>query len=141
MGRLITAMMDHYNTLLIGIIEFCLKNMFTDVNDGMKYVVVFAGKGPGIVLPEAFEMIKKLSDNVMLPISCIIISFILTYELISMVIDKNNMHEVDSALLARLSVSAVFFVYWGLKSRIFFDRDVRALTCKNVICGMMQKTN
>lgn len=116
MGRLITAMMDHYNTLLIGIIEFCLKNMFTDVNDGMKYVVVFAGKGPGIVLPEAFEMIKKLSDNVMLPISCIIISFILTYELISMVIDKNNMHEVDSALLARYLFKAAASVFLLSKS-------------------------
>ena len=78
MGRLIQAITDHYSQLLIGIIEFCLKHMFQDINDGMKYVVAFAGKGPGIMLPEAFAMIKQLSDNVMLPISCIIISFILS---------------------------------------------------------------
>lgn len=116
MGRLIQAMMDRYSMTLIGIIEYCIKNMFTDVNNGMKYVVVFAGKGPGVMLPEAFEIIKKLSDNVMLPIACIIISFILTYELISMVIDRNNMHEVDSALLARYLFKAAASVFLLSKS-------------------------
>jgi hypothetical protein len=116
MGKLIQAITDQYSQLLIGIIEYCLKNMFTDINNGMKYVVVFAGRGPGVTLPEAFEMVKKLSDNVMLPISCIIISFILTYELISMVIDKNNMHEVDSALLARYLFKAAASVFLLSKS-------------------------
>lgn len=116
MGRLIQAITDHYSQLLIGIIEFCLKHMFQDINDGMKYVVAFAGKGPGIMLPEAFAMIKQLSDNVMLPISCIIISFILTYELISMVIDKNNMHEVDSAMLAKYLFKAAASVFLLSKS-------------------------
>ena len=116
MGRLIQSITDHYSQLLIGIIEYCIKNMFTDVNNGMKYVVLCAGKGPGVALPEAFDIIKKLSDNVMLPISCIIISFILTYELISMVIDKNNMHEVDSALLARYLFKAAASVFLLSKS-------------------------
>ena len=116
MGRLIQSITDHYSQLLIGIIEYCIKNMFTDVNNGMKYVVLCAGKGPGVMLPEAFDIIKKLSDNVMLPISCIIISFILTYELISMVIDKNNMHEVDSALLARYLFKAAASVFLLSKS-------------------------
>lgn len=116
MGRLIQAINDHYSQLLIGIIEFCLKHLFEDINKGMILVVALAGKGPGILLPEAFAMIKKLSDNVMLPISCIIISFILTYELISMVIDKNNMHEVDSAMLAKYLFKAAASVFLLSKS-------------------------
>ena len=95
MSKLVTAITDHFSQILIGIIEFCLKHMFQDVNDGMALVVLLAGKGVGVVMPEAFKIIKQLSDNVMLPLSAIIISFVLTYELISMVIDKNNMHEVD----------------------------------------------
>ena len=67
-------------------------------------------------MPDAFAMIKNLSDNVMLPISSIIISFILTYELISMVIDKNNMHEADSALLAKYLFKAVISVFLLTKS-------------------------
>ena len=116
MGRIIQAITDHYSTLLIGIIEYCIQHMFTDVNEGMRLVVVLAGAGPGSIMPEAFAMIKNLSDNVMLPISCIIISFILTYELITMVIDRNNMHEVDSALLAKYLFKAAVSVFLLSKS-------------------------
>ncbi len=116
MSKLITALTDHFTEILIGIIEFCLKHMFQDVNNGMKLVIVLAGKGPGALMPEAFEMIKKLSDNVMLPLSAIVISFVLTYELISMVIDKNNMHEVDSAMLAKYLFKAAACVFLLSKS-------------------------
>lgn len=116
MGRLIQAISDHYSQLLIGIIEFCLKHMFQDINDGIVYVTLLAGKGPGVIMPEAFNIIKQLSDNVMLPLSCIVISFILTYELISMVIDKNNMHEVDSAMLAKYLFKAAACVFLLSKS-------------------------
>ena len=116
MSKIITALTDHFTEILIGIIEFCLKHMFQDVNNGMKMVVLLAGKGPGAIMPEAFEMIKKLSDNVMLPLSAIVISFVLTYELISMVIDKNNMHEVDSAMLAKYLFKAVACVFLLSKS-------------------------
>ena len=116
MSKLITALTDHFTEILIGIIEFCLKHMFQDVNNGMKTVVFLAGKGPGAIMPEAFEMIKKLSDNVMLPLSAIVISFVLTYELISMVIDKNNMHEVDSAMLAKYLFKSAACVFLLSKS-------------------------
>ena len=116
MIRIIEALTEHYSILLIGIIEYCLQHMFTDLNDEMGLVISLAGAGPGSIMPDAFVMIKTLSDNVMLPISCIIISFILTYELISMVIDRNNMHEVDSALLAKYLFKAAASVFLLSKS-------------------------
>ncbi len=111
MARLIQMFMDFYSQSLIGIIEFCLKHMFEDINNGMITVMALASRGPAYLMPEAFTMIKELSDNVMLPLSSIVISFILTYELISMVIDKNNMHEVDSALLAKYLFKAAASVF------------------------------
>jgi hypothetical protein len=116
MGRLLNGISDHLAEVLIGLIEFCLKHMFEDINNGMKMVVALAGVGPGVLMPEAFKIIKSLSDNVMLPLSSIIISFILTYELISMVIDKNNMHEVDSATLAKYLFKACISVFLLTKS-------------------------
>ena len=116
MGRLLNGITDHYTQILIGLIEFCLKHMFDDINKGMSMVVVLAGSGPAKLMPDAFKIIKNLSDNVMLPISSIIISFILTYELISMVIDRNNMHEADSALLAKYLFKAVISVFLLTKS-------------------------
>ena len=79
--------------------------MFKDVNEGMKYAVALAGKGVSVLMPEAFDMIKALSENVLLPVAGIIISFILTYELISMVMDRNNMHEYDSGFFIKYGPS------------------------------------
>ena len=115
-SRLVSSITNHYSQILIGIIEYCLKHMFGNINEGMTTVVFLAGKGPAVIMPEAFNMIKELSDNVMLPLSCIVISFILTYELISMVIDRNNMHEVDSALLAKYLFKSAACVFLLSKS-------------------------
>ena len=111
MNRLVTLLMDLLSQTLIGIIEFCIKHMFQDINDGMALVVNASANAPAALMPEAFTMIKTLSDNVLLPLSSIVISFILTYELITMVIDKNNMHEVDSALLAKYLFKAAVSVF------------------------------
>ena len=51
-------------------------------------------------------MIRSLSENVMIPIAGLIISAILCYELITMVMDKNNMHEVGSEFFFRYLVKA-----------------------------------
>ena len=51
-------------------------------------------------------MIRSLSENVMIPIAGLIISAILCYELITMVMDKNNMHEAGSEFFFRYLVKA-----------------------------------
>ena len=57
-----------------------------------------------------FDMIKTLSDNVMIPIAGMIISFVLVYELISMVIDKNNLHDFNTAIFIRFFMKACIAV-------------------------------
>lgn len=51
-------------------------------------------------------MIRNFSDNVMIPIAGMIISAILCYELITMVMDKNNMHEMGSEFFFRYLIKA-----------------------------------
>ena len=41
-------------------------------------------------------MIKSLSENVMVPIAGIILTFVMCLELIQMLIDRNNMHDFDT---------------------------------------------
>lgn len=41
-------------------------------------------------------MIQTLSETVVLPIAGIILTFVLVYELIQMILEKNNMHEFDT---------------------------------------------
>ena len=41
-------------------------------------------------------MIQTISENVVLPIAGIILTFVMVYELIQMILEKNNMHEFDT---------------------------------------------
>ena len=43
-----------------------------------------------------FNMIQNLSNNVVVPIAGMIITFVLCYELITTITEKNNMHDVDT---------------------------------------------
>ena len=64
------------------------------------------GQTPSAWNGSIFSMIRSLSENVMIPIAGLIISAILCYELITMVMDKNNMHEVGSEFFFRYLVKA-----------------------------------
>ena len=44
----------------------------------------------------AFNMIRSLSENVIVPIAGVIITFVMCYELIQLVIEKNNLHDLDT---------------------------------------------
>ena len=41
-------------------------------------------------------MIRALSDNVILPIAGVVLAFVMTLELIQLIVDRNNMHDVDT---------------------------------------------
>lgn len=87
-----------------------LETMFTDVNDKVGTIATEVGKSPSTWNSSIFTMIKTLSDNVMIPIAGMIISFVLVYELISMIIDKNNMHEFDTSVFIRFFMKACIAV-------------------------------
>ena len=87
-----------------------LETMFTDVNDKVGTISTEVGKSPSTWNAGIFNMIKTLSDNVMVPIAGMIISFVLVYELISMIIDKNNMHEFDTSVFIRFFMKACIAV-------------------------------
>ena len=44
-----------------------------------------------------FSLIRQLSETVILPVAGLILTFVATYELIQMILEKNNMHEFDVA--------------------------------------------
>ena len=41
-------------------------------------------------------MIRQLSETVILPIAGLLLTFVMTYELIQMLIDHNNLHNIDT---------------------------------------------
>lgn len=58
-----------------------------------------------------FSMIEGLSNSVIMPIAGIIITFVLCYELISMLTERNNMHDIDTWMFFKYFVKMWIAVY------------------------------
>ena len=72
-----------------------LNALFTDVNTKVGSIAGEVSQTPSTWNASIFQMIRTLSDNVIVPIAGMIITFVLCYELISMIMEKNNFHEFD----------------------------------------------
>ena len=82
--------------LLISGIMSNLNGLFDSVNEKIGEVAGTVGATPQSWNSSVFNMIKSLSENVIVPIAGIILTFIMTYELIQMVIDKNSFHDFET---------------------------------------------
>lgn len=110
MDGIVDKITEFIKEMLQGWVLTNLETMFTDVNDKVGTIATEVGQSPSTWNSGIFNMIKALSDNVMIPIAGMIISFVLVYELISMIIDKNNMHEFDTSVFIRFLMKACIAV-------------------------------
>lgn len=110
MGGIIEKITEFIKEMLQGWVLTNLETMFTDVNTKVGTIAGEVGKTPSTWNSDIFNMVKALSDDVMIPIAGMIISFVLVYELISMVIDKNNMHDFNTAIFITFFMKACIAV-------------------------------
>ncbi len=110
MGGIIDKITDFIKEMLQGWVLSNLSAMFTDVNDKVGTIAGEVSKTPSTWNAGIFSMVQTLSENVIVPIAGMVISFVLIYELISMVIDKNNMHDFDTGLFFRFLFKACIAV-------------------------------
>ena len=87
--------------LLIGSIMSNLTGLFDNVNRQVAGVADNVGATPQAWNGGVFGMIRNLSDNVILPIAGVILALVATLELIQMIVDRNNMHDMDTFMLAK----------------------------------------
>ncbi len=80
----------------MGLIESNLTTMFVDVNEKTATIAEQIGQTPQGWNGNIFSMIRSLSETVIIPIAGMIITFVLCYELITMITEKNNLHDGDS---------------------------------------------
>lgn len=88
-----------------------MTNMFTDVNDKVGTIAAEVGKTPSSWDSSIYQMIRGLSENVIVPIAGIIITFVLCYELISMITEKNNLHDMDTWMFFKWFFKAAVAIY------------------------------
>ena len=93
MESILDAINEWIKEILIGAINGNLSTMFGDVNEKVGTIAAEVGKTPQGWNANIFNMIQNLSENVIVPIAGLVITYVLCYELISMVTEKNNMHD------------------------------------------------
>lgn len=101
------AIEEWMRELLTGMVTSNLTTMFTDVNEKTGEIAAQVGQTPQGWNGSIFSMIQNLSSSVIVPIAGMIITFVLCYELISMLTEKNSMHEIDTWMFFKY-----FFKMW-----------------------------
>ena len=111
MNGIIDRITAFIKEILQGWVLSNLETMFTDVNNRVGMVAGDVSKTPETWNPRIFNTVKALSEDVAVPIAGMVVTFVLCYELVSMVMEKNNMHEFDTSLFFRYLFKACIAVW------------------------------
>ncbi len=82
--------------ILVGGIMDNLGGLFDNVNQKVGEISGQVGATPQGWNGGIYNMIRSLSDNVILPIAGVILAIVMTMELIQLITDRNNLHDVDT---------------------------------------------
>ena len=96
MGGILDKLDEWLRGLLIEGITGNLSGMFDTVNTKVGEIAGEVGQTPLAWNSGVFSMIRNLSETVIVPIAGVILTFVMCYELIQLVAEKNNMHDVDT---------------------------------------------
>ncbi|MDE7220744.1 MAG: hypothetical protein K2O45_14195 [Oscillospiraceae bacterium] len=111
MLNILDTIQEWLKSILIECILGNLSGMFDQINTQVGEVAAEVGKTPAVWNAGVFSMIRNLSDNVVVPVAGLIITFVLTYELITMIIDRNNLHDFDTFTIYKWIFKAFVAVY------------------------------
>ena len=95
-GLIIDAIVEWLKGLLVDGIMGNLDGLFDNVNQSVGEIATQVGTTPADWNAGVFSMIRQISETAILPIAGVILTFVMTYELIQMLIERNNLHEVDT---------------------------------------------
>ena len=84
---------DWIKGILIDGIMGNLSGLFSTVNTKVGEIASDVGATPQAWNSGIFNMLQSLSDTVIVPIAAAILAIIMCYELIDMIVEKNNMHD------------------------------------------------
>ena len=124
MQSILDKLAEWLKELLISGILGNLSGMFDTVNTKVGEIAGEVGMTPSAWNGGVFNLIRSLSETVIIPIAGIILTFVMCYELIQLVIEKNNLQDVDTWIFFKWifkTFVAVFLVTntWNIVMAIF----------------------
>ena len=111
MLNILDIITDWIKSILRDCIMGNLDGMFDQINTEVGEVAANVGTTPADWNAGVFSMIRNLSDNVVVPIAGMIITFVLCYELISMLMEKNNFHDFETFAIYKWTIKGFIAVY------------------------------
>ena len=106
MDQLWAKIADWLKDILIDGIMSNLSGMFDSTNQKIGEIAGNVGTTPQAWNGGVFSMIQNLSETVIVPIAGLILAFVMTLELIQLITEKNNLHDLDTWM----------FFKWAIKS-------------------------
>ena len=115
---------DWIKGILIDGIMGNLSGLFSTVNTKVGEIASDVGTTPQAWNSGIFNMLQSLSDTVIVPIAAAILAVIMCYELIDMIVEKNNMHDFDSSMFFRWIFKSAFAILivtntWNIVMGVF----------------------
>ena len=96
MDSILQQITDWIKEMLVSGVMDNLNNIFDAVNGQVGEIATEVGTTPQNFSPAIFTMIRNLSENVIMPIAGIILTFIACYELIQLIISYNNLANFET---------------------------------------------
>ena len=124
MSWLFSGIADWLKQILTDAIMASFQGSFDYVNQKVQDVAAQVGQTPEGWNSGVFSMVKTLSETVVIPIAGIILTYVLCYELIQLITEKNNLHDFDSFVFFRWifkTFVAVFILTntWNIVMAVF----------------------
>ena len=115
---------EWFKGVLIDGITSNLTGLFDTVNGKVGEIAADVGATPQDWNSGVFNMLRSLSETVIVPIAGAILALIMCYELIQLIAERNNMHDMDSWMLFRWvfkSAAAIILVSntWNIVMAVF----------------------
>ena len=114
MQSIFDAITEWLKALLVGGIMENLGGLFTGVNEQVGEIAAQVGMTPAAWNAGVFSMIRQLSETVILPIAGLVLTFVMTYELIQMLVDHNNLHNFDTWIFFKIPMQ----LFYGISIHI-----------------------
>ncbi|MBQ6322074.1 MAG: hypothetical protein IJI24_04300 [Lachnospiraceae bacterium] len=140
MDRLWASITDWLKEVLINGITSNLSGMFDSTNQRIGEIAGTVGTTPQAWNGSIFSMIQNLSETVIVPIAGLILAFVMTLELIQLITEKNNMHDLDTWIFfkwAFKSAAAILIVTntWNIVMGVFDVAQNVVNNASDVIVG------
>ena len=127
------AIQEWFQELLIDGIISNLTGMFDTLNTKVGEIAGEVGMTPSAWNSGIFNMVRNLSETVIVPIAGIVLTFVMCYELIQLIVEKNNLHDFDTwiffkwifvGLCTQILSICIFLVIYGRMIEVYLVTSI-----------------